>query len=342
MIAGHVAYILNILKKWLSRLARRSATLFFVVLSSLRRFLAGHLKLGDRRLITRFPSAVLPRSQEDIKGQGPPICPSLLPPGQMRQEAGEEPPSPSDDPYTGSHSQHPRPLRKGTAIPPLDANPTTMEHTSPTQTDGFHQGTVSSSHLSLHMEERSVKNKILPKDGAPQELSSTGPSHLSVLHALSTTHSRPRGYMDDTHSFNTTRTPSVRHMVPGTPYYQHASSSRVSVSTGRSFTRSIAGSEVRQAAYRTHTGPVHSRPISVCSIMDGHHGSTNTISMPLDSSAHPVPVSDHGFDHSIHYIAPPGSDEQLPGQDIVMVYDGPPLSSMVPDNVQRYGRCRFR
>ncbi|KAG1823438.1 uncharacterized protein BJ212DRAFT_1324204 [Suillus subaureus] len=229
MITGHFAHILNILKKWLSRLARRSASLFFVVLSSLHRFVAGHLKFGDRRLITRFPSGVLPRSQEDIRGEGSPICPSLLPPGQMGREATEEPPSPSDDPYTGSDSRHPRPLRRGTAIPPLDAHTTPIGCTSATQTDGLHQGSVSSLHLSPHMEESSLKSKSFPKDGALQEFSSSGPSRLSDFHEISTTHSRPRGYMDDTHSINTTHTRSMRHLAPGMPYSQYASDSRVSL-----------------------------------------------------------------------------------------------------------------
>ncbi|KAG1862805.1 hypothetical protein DFJ58DRAFT_725284 [Suillus subalutaceus] len=334
MITGHFTRILNILKKWLSRLARRSASLFFVVLSSLRRFVAGHLKFGDRRLITRSSSGVLPRSQEDIGGEGSPICPSLLPPGQTGREATEEPPSPSDEPYTGSHPRNPRPLRKGTAIPPLDADPTTIGYTSATQTDGLHQGSVSSLHLSLHMEESSVKSKTFHKDGALQEFSSPGPSRLSGLHEVSTTHSRPRGYMDDAHSVNTTRTRSMRHLTPGMPYSQYASDSRVSVG---SLTRSIAGSEVRQAAYRTHTGPVYSRPISVSSVVDVHHvhhGSPNTGSIPLDSSAQAVPLSDHGFDHHVHYTAPPGSNE-LPGQEVVMVYDGPPTCPIVTDNVRR-------
>ncbi|KAG2069099.1 hypothetical protein BDR04DRAFT_1102030 [Suillus decipiens] len=318
MTAGHLTYILNLLKKWLLRLARRSASLFFAVLSSLYRFVAGQFKFRDRRLITRFPSGVLPRSREDIKGS--PICPSLLPPGQTRRAAAEEPPSPSDDPYTGSHSS---PLRKGTAIPPLDANPTTMGYTTVAQTDGLHQGSASSLHLSLHVEESSVRRKTFPKDGALQESSSPGPSRLSGLHEVSTTHSRPRGYMDDTHSINTTRTSSMRHLAPGTPYSQYASDSRASLSTCHSITRSMAGSEARQAAYRTHKGPVYSRPISVY------------------STTGVVPLSDYGIDRHVHYTAPPGSNE-LPGSEVVMIYDGPQTSPMVASDVSRYERCRPR
>ncbi|KAG2035470.1 hypothetical protein BDR03DRAFT_522401 [Suillus americanus] len=340
MITGHFTHILNILKKWLSRLARPSASLFFVVLASLHRFAAGHLKFCDQGSITRFHSGVLPRSQEDIKVGGLPICPSLLPPGQTGQEATEEPLSPSDDPYTESHLRHPRPVRKGTALPPLDVNPTTIGYTSATQTDGLHQGSVSSSHLSLHMEESSVKSKAFPKDGALQEFSSPGPSRLSSLHDVSTTHSRPRGYMDDAHSINSTRSPSMRHLAPGMPYSQHASGSRVSVSTGHTFTPSVASSEIRQAAYRTHEGPVYSRPISISSITDVHHGSPNTVSIPLNLSTQAVPISDHGLDHHVHVTAPPDSNE-LPGPE-VMVYDGPKTSPMVSKDVGRYKWRRVR
>jgi hypothetical protein len=331
MTKSHFTHILTILKKWLSRIARRSASLFFLVVSSLRRFVEDHLKLGRRRLIARFPSGALSRSQDDLKGEGSSICPSLLPPGQMGREVAEEPPSPSDNPYTGPH---PRPLRKSTAIPPLDANPTTIGYTSATETDRLHQGSVSSLRLSVHMEENSLNSRTFPKD---RPLLSPSPSRLSGHHEVPTTHSHPRGYLDDTHSVNTTRTPSMRHLGPGIPYSRHASESRFSVG---SFTRSIAGSEIRRAAYRQHNGPVHSRPISVYSATDVHHGSPNTVSFPLDLHAQAVPVSDHGFDHHVHYTAPPGSNE-LPGSEVI-VHHGPLTSSMVANDVMRYGRCRYR
>jgi hypothetical protein len=335
MTESHFTHILNILKKWLSRIARRSASfkLFFLYLSSLRRFVEDHLKLGRRRLIARFPSRALWRSQDDLKGEGTSICPSLLPPGQMGREAAEEPPSPSDNPYTGPH---PRPLQRGTAIPPgpLDANPTTIGHTSATETDGPHQGSVSSLRLSVHKKENSLNSRTFPKDGP---LQSPSPSHLSGHHEVPTTHSQSRGYLDDTHSVNTTRTPSIRHLGPGTPYSRHASESRFSVG---SFTRSIAGSEIRQAAYRQHNGPAHSHPISVYSTTDVHHGSPNTVSIPLDLPAQAVPVSDHGFDHHMRYTATPGSNE-LPGSEVIN-YDGPQISPMVANDVMRYERCRYR
>ncbi|KAG1763483.1 hypothetical protein EDD22DRAFT_501793 [Suillus occidentalis] len=329
MTESHFTHILTILKKWLSRLARRSASLFFLVLSSLRRFVEDHLKLGRRRLIARFPSGALSRSQDDLKGEGSSICPSLLPPGQLGREVAEEPPSPSDNPYTGPH---PRPLRKSTAIPPLEANPTTIGYTSATETDGLHQGSMSSLRLSVPMKENSLNSRTFPKEGS---LLSPSPSRLSGHHEVPTTHSHPRGYLDDTHSVNTTRTPSMRHL--GMPYSRHASESRSSVG---SFTRSIAGSEIRQAAYRQHNGPVHSRPISVYSATGVHHGSPNTVSIPLDLPTQAVPVSDHGFDHHVHYTAPPGSNE-LPGSEVI-IYDGPQISSMVANDVMRYGRCHYR
>ncbi|KAG1729150.1 hypothetical protein EDB19DRAFT_2042391 [Suillus lakei] len=335
MMSSHFTHILNILKKWLLRLARRSASLFFAVLSSLHRFAAGHLKFGDRRLITRFRSGVLPGSQEDIVGEGSPICPSLLPPGQIRREAAGEPPSPSDDPYTGSHS---RPLRKGTAIPPLDANPTTMGYTSATETDGRHQGSVSSLHLSLQMGESSVNSRT---DGPLQDSSSPGPLRLSGLHEVSATHSRPQGYMDDARSVNTTCTPSMRHLAPGRPYSQHASISRLSVGTGHSSVRSIVGSESRKTAYRTHEGPVHSRPVSVHgSMIDVHYGSPDTLSIPLDLPHQAVPVLDLGINHRVHHIAPPDINEQ-PGPEVV-TYDGPIIASMTANEVRRYNRVVAR
>ncbi|KAG1799727.1 uncharacterized protein HD556DRAFT_60543 [Suillus plorans] len=299
MIKGHLTHIFNILKKWLSRLARRPTGLFFVVLSSLYRFVPGHLKLGDRS--TRFRSGVLPRSQEVIKGEDSPICLSLLPPGQMEREAGEEPPLPSDDPYTRSHSRHPRPLRNSTAIPPSDANQTTIGYgVSASQTDGHYQGSVSSLHMSLHMEESSVKGEIPPKDGALEEPSGPGPSRLPGLHGISTTHERPRGYLNDASKVRTGKT-----------------------------------------AYRKHTGQIKPHRRSAYSITDE---SANMGSVPLDSSAQAIPIVIPGqcLDHHVHYTAPPGNNEQVPASEVVIVYDGPQLSSMVPDDIRRYGRCRFR
>lgn len=341
MMKSQLTHILNVLKKWLSRLARRSASLFFAILSFLHRFASGHLKLGDRKLITRFPSRALLRSQGDIEGEDVPICSSLLPPGLMGLEAVGEPPSPSDDPYTGTHPRHLRPLRKGTANPPLEANPTSTEYPSTTETDGLHQGSMSSSHLSPQMDESSVNNRTFLENPL-QESSSPGPSRLSGLHEVSRTQSQPRGFMDDTHSVNTTRTPSMGYLAPDMPYSQHASSSRISLNSGRSLTRSIARSESRQAAYRTHKGPVHSRPVSVHNfVADMRHGSPNRVSVPLDLPSQAVPALDTGIDCHVHYTAPPGSDEQ-PGSEVVMVYDGPPTSAMVARDVRRYERCTPR
>jgi hypothetical protein len=61
----------------------------------------------------------------------------------------------------------------------------------------------------------------------------------------------------------------------------------------------------------------------------------------LDLAAQAVPMSDHAFDRHVHYIAPPGSNEQ-PGSEVVMFYDGPQTSPMVAENVRRYERCLFK
>ncbi|KAG1748246.1 uncharacterized protein EDB91DRAFT_1244960 [Suillus paluster] len=318
------------LKRWFLRVARRSASFFSFFLSLLRRFSRYRSKPGDSRLISqpRISNGALPRPLEgDIAGEDVPVCFSLLPPDPMGVEAAGESLSPSDDPYTGTHS---RPLLKGTLAPLLEGNEAAAGRPGATETDGLHQGSMSSLH-SPPQGEASVDNRTILNDPL-QESSSPGSSRFSGLHEVSRTHSRPQGYMDDAHSINTTHTPSMSHMAPGMPYSQYASDSRVSTSIGRSLTRSIAGSESRQAAYRTHTGPVHSRPVSVHSSI--HHGSLNTVSVPLDSPAQVVPGSDLGIDHHVHYTAPPDSDEQ-PGTEAVMVYDGPPISAMVPSGVRR-------
>jgi hypothetical protein len=267
VIKGHVTQLLSILQRCLVRLARHSARLFFGLLSSLRRA-AGHMKLGvsynDKRFITRSLSGTLPRSQGNIAGEDlVPICSSLLPPspGQMGSEvqvAGELPPL-SDDPYTGPH---PRPLRGSMVTSPLEIDTTMTGYPSTTEKDGFRQGSMTHSRLSLQMGESSNNNRTFLEDSL-QESSSPGPLRLSDLHETSRTHSQLHGYTDDARSINITPPPSMRHLMPGTPYSQYASASRVSVGTGHSVTRSISGSESRQAAYRVHKGPVHSQPISL-------------------------------------------------------------------------------
>jgi hypothetical protein len=96
-----LAHIFKILKIWLSRLARRSARLFFSFFSSLLHFTAGPStrKLNDRQ--TYFHTGA---PQGDIAGNDPLISSSLLPPGQGSQEVVGAP-SPSDDPYLSAHSR---------------------------------------------------------------------------------------------------------------------------------------------------------------------------------------------------------------------------------------------
>ncbi|KAG1737292.1 hypothetical protein EDB19DRAFT_2040001 [Suillus lakei] len=218
---GQFTHILNTLKKWLSRLTCHSVHLFFLFLSSLRRA-AGHLKLGasDKRFITRFLGRALPLpSRRDIAGEDSPICSSVLPPGEMRLEVAGNPPSLSDDPYSVPYL---RPLQMGTVMPPLEINTTMTGYPSATETDGLHQDSMSSLHLSLQRGESSGNNRTFLEDPL-QEPSSPSPSRLSSLHEVSTAHSRPRGYMDDAHSIHSTRTPSMRHLTPDMPYSQYAS-----------------------------------------------------------------------------------------------------------------------
>src|ERR1700710_2158877 len=129
-------------------------------------------------------------AEEDIV-----ICSSL-------QVAGQ-PPSPSDDPYQRNHSrnsQHPRPLRKGTARPASGTNTTTKEYPSAAEVDGLHlhPGSMSSLHQSLHSVDGSVNNRTSLRD----QLRVSG-SNLSG-HELSRPHSRQQGHIDDSHSVATT------------------------------------------------------------------------------------------------------------------------------------------
>ncbi|OJA21582.1 hypothetical protein AZE42_04115 [Rhizopogon vesiculosus] len=272
-----------------------------------------------------------------IAGEDVPSHSSLLTPGQMTQEVAAEPPSPSDDPYQRNNSRHPRPLRKGTAIPPPGTNTAMKGYPSTAEADGLHlrQGSMSSVHLSLHTVDNSVNNRVLLKD----TLEESRP-HLSD-HELLRSHSRQQRHIDDTHSVTTSR--SMRHLGPGTPYSRHASDSRITLNSGHSLTRSIARSESRQAAYRIHKGPVNSRPGSIrSSIADPHHGSPDMASAQLNLPIQAVPVTNPDIGHHARYIAPPGSDEQQPGSEVVILYDGPPITGMVARDVRRYERCNPR
>ncbi|OAX42623.1 hypothetical protein K503DRAFT_710268 [Rhizopogon vinicolor AM-OR11-026] len=119
-------HFLNILKKLLSRLASRSASLLFFFLSLFRRFTIGRTKFEDITW-TRFPGGALLQSQGDIAGENVPICSSLLPPGQMGMEVVGDPPSPSDDPYLRIHSRCSRPSSRGTAMPWSETGSSTTE-----------------------------------------------------------------------------------------------------------------------------------------------------------------------------------------------------------------------
>jgi hypothetical protein len=236
MMKGQVTQFLSILKRCISRLAHHSARSFFSLLFSLRRA-AGHLKLGtnDKRFITRSLSGALPRSQGNFAGEDlVPICSSLLPPSQMGLEvevAGELPPL-SDDPYTGTH---PQPLREGMVTSSLEIDTTMTGYSSTTETDRLRQGSMTHLHLSLQTGESSDNNRTFLEDPL-QESSSPGLLRLSDLHETSRIHSQLHGYTDDVRSINITPPPSIAHVMPGTPYSQYASTSRVSVGTDHSFT----------------------------------------------------------------------------------------------------------
>ncbi|KAG1758920.1 hypothetical protein EDD22DRAFT_169730 [Suillus occidentalis] len=340
MTKGQVTQFLSILKRCLSRLARHSARLFFGLLFSLRRA-AGHLKLGtnDKRFITRSLSGVLPASQGNIAGDDiVPICSSLLPPGQIGLEiqvAGELQPL-SDDPYAGTH---PRPLREGMVTSPLEIDTTMTGYPSTTETDRLRQGFMTHLHLSLQTGESSDNNRTFLEDPL-QESSSPGLSRLSDLHETSTTHSQLHGYTDDDYSINITPPPSIRHLMPGTPYLQYASASRVSVGTGHSLSRSISGSESRQAGYRVHKGPIYSRPIIVYgSIANMQHRSLSAVSLPCNLPGVPVAATDPGFDYHVHDTTPSGDLRWLAQ---VVIYDGPQISPMVASGIRRYERMVYR
>jgi hypothetical protein len=185
--------------------------------------------------------------------------------------------------------------------------------------------------LSLHSVDGSVNDRTSHRE----QLRVSG-SNLSG-HELSRPDSRQQSHRgEDSHSVTTAHTPAMRHLAPDMPYFRFASDSRASVSTGRSLVRSIAASESRQAAYRTHEGPVKSRPVSIRgSVAGSHRGSPAIASTPLDLPQ-ALPGSDPIIDHHVHYTAPPSSGGQ-PGSE-VMLYDGPPITAMVANDVRRYER----
>ncbi|KAG2125062.1 hypothetical protein DEU56DRAFT_587768 [Suillus clintonianus] len=92
-------------------------------------------------------------------------------------------------------------------------------------------------------------------------------------------------------------------------------------SSHRSLTRSISGSGSRQAAYRTHKGPVHSRPVNTHrSIVDIHHGSPKD-----DPPIAPMVAAEVGRykmstprDFNVPRITIPAMTTAFPADDIVM------------------------
>jgi hypothetical protein len=173
MTARFVVHLLNILKKWLSQLARRFTGSLSLFLFLLRQFASNHLKLGacGWRLFagTRFSSEALPRSQGNIAREDAPICSSFLPT------------PPSDDPYS-THSQHSQHLQKVTAIT-LSQIDTTIRNGSTAEIDG---GSTSNLHQSLQTREDSGSRTF--SHGGPLEgPSSPGPSRSLVAAPMSST-----------------------------------------------------------------------------------------------------------------------------------------------------------
>jgi hypothetical protein len=312
MTARLVAQIFKILRKWLLRLARSSASLFLSFLSLLRHFAAHPSRLCDT--LIRFSTGAL---QSTIAGEDAPICSSLLPSGQPSLEVAGDPPSPSDVPYSEIHERSLRRDMQSQMSSPHETHPSAEPYrlflhsvSSLSQQSG---GSHSPSRIPYDQKGKGVErrskesltdNRTSPKHPL-QAPNSPLPSPLLGLHGLPTLY----------------RTPSVN---SGTSVY--------------SFARSMAGSESRKAEYRIHTGAVHSRPVNVHgSFADLHHGSLHAIPIPSDLPVQAVPVSGLGIDSHIHFTAPPAGDKQ-PGAEVV-VYAGPPMGAMVADDVRRYTRC---
>jgi hypothetical protein len=233
-----LAHILDTLKKWLLRVARRSGSLLFRFLSLVyRRFAAGHPKLEGWGLATRNNiSGGLPRfqSQSDIARGSAPVCYSLLPTDETMQEVTREPQFRSDDPYSL------RPASAGEA-------------------DEFEPSSMSSGHQSLQVGDNPVHGFV---EGPLQNSSNSGPLSPLGLHDFPISHLRQRE-MDDTHSVTPSPASHIRQI--SLPLSDRSISSRHSVA------RSITGSVGPQAEYRTHTGPVHPVLVNVSDLDLGHH-----------------------------------------------------------------------
>jgi hypothetical protein len=257
-----LVHILDSLKKWLLRIARRSASLLFRFLSLVcRRFTAGHPKLGGWGLATRNNlSGGLPRSQSqsDIARGSVPVCYSLLPTDETVQEVTQEPQFHSDDPYS---------LRPATR--------------SAGEGDEFKPSSMSSGHQSLQVGDNSVNGFF---EGPLQNSSNSGPLSPPSLDDFPRLHLRQRE-MDDTHSVTPSPASHMRQI-------SLAPSDR-SISSRRSVVRSITGSDGPQAEYRTHTGPVHPVLVNVSDLDLGRHIRYTAPALPGDDEGPGLEVMLH-------------------------------------------------
>jgi hypothetical protein len=314
MTRQFLAQIFKILKKWPLRLAHGSASLFLSLLSLFRRFIAQPSKLSD----TRFSTGAL---RDTVTGEDVPIFSSLLPSGQLLLEVVGDPPSPSDVPYSRTHA---RSLRRGADMPSSEDATSTKAYPNVAEPYRLSSHSASSLHLSQQGGE-SHSTPPSPRIPYNQKGKGVDPMKRGGKESSVDNKTSPR------HPLQASGSP---HLSPLLCFQGPVNSSMYSL------TRSIAGSEKRQAEYRTHTGTVHSRPVSVrSSFADLRHGSPHRVPIPSDVSVQAVPISGPGIDSRVRFTAPPGGDEEQPGTDVVVIYEGPPIGAMVADGVKRYERC---
>jgi hypothetical protein len=320
MTGQFLAQIFKILKKWLLRLAHGSASLFLSLLSLFRRFAVQPSKLGDRH--TRFSTGAL---RDTVTGEDVPIFSSRLP---LSLEVVGDPPSPSDVPYSRTHS-----LRGGTDMPSPGAATSTKAYPS-AEPYRLSSHSVSSLHLP---QQGGESHSTPPSPRIPYDQKGKGvdPVERGGKESSVDNKTSPRHPLQASGSPHPSPLLGIHGLAP---ISQRAPSVNSSM---RSFTLSIAGSESRQADYRTHTrGAVRSRPVTPrSSFADLRHRSPHTAPIPSDVFFQAVPALDTGIDSHIHSIALPGGDEERLGTDVDTIYDGPPISEMVADGVKRYGRC---
>jgi hypothetical protein len=275
-----LVYIINGLKKLLSRLACPSTRLLFFFLSLLRR---GSSKLGNRSV---------PTSHGDVAEENcnVSICPSLLPPRPKGLDVTVDL-SYLDDPssYT-TRPRFSRPSCEGTTMTHLSGtNTTTKAYSSAAEIDGLHPGSMSSSHLSLQPGESPVNNTAFQE--VPSQSSSPISSSLPVLHESLRAHSRQQIYTNNSHCVTTPLTPSMTHPNPNVPDSRPACDSH-SASTGPPLTRPIAAA-------------IPSRPVSIHSSISG-----GAASVPLDVPSQALAVSNPIIDSHAHFPSSPGSTER--------------------------------